>query len=103
MIPKSRAPRRRSGRTRHPQSRTGPARTGLRLAIAATVAVGAVVFALTRDDRDAAGPVDQANEPGVAHVHGLGVNPADGALFVAMQDMDHGTDRGEETVDEPAP
>ncbi|MEJ7846013.1 MAG: F510_1955 family glycosylhydrolase [Acidimicrobiales bacterium] len=86
MIPKSRAPRRRRGQTLHPQSPTGPARTGLRLGIAATVAVvavGAVVFALTRDDRDSAGPVDQANEPGVAHVHGLGVNPADGALFVA--------------------
>ena len=40
------------------------------------------VLALTGDDDDTA-PVAGAAEPGVAHVHGLGVNPADGSIFVA--------------------
>lgn len=73
------------------RSRQAPRRpsTRDRLALYAAVAVAVAVLALavlgvvalTRDD--AATPVAGPDDPGVAHVHGLGVNPADGALFVA--------------------
>jgi hypothetical protein len=45
------------------------------------VAFGAWLAARTLDGRDDRGGL--GDEPGVAHVHGLGVNPADGALHVA--------------------
>jgi hypothetical protein len=34
-------------------------------------------------DSESSGPVAGVGDPGPIHVHGLGVNPADGALFVA--------------------
>lgn len=54
------------------------------VAIAAVVAAAAVGWAVSRvaggdDDPPAAAPT----EPGVSHVHGLGINPADGSLIVA--------------------
>jgi len=65
---------------------TAPSRRGrLALAVAGVVAVAAVVCAVTRiaeqDDEPRLG--DVAGDPGVSHVHGLGVNPADGSLIVA--------------------
>ncbi|MGH9214620.1 MAG: F510_1955 family glycosylhydrolase [Acidimicrobiales bacterium] len=55
------------------------------LAAAAVVLVAAVVaaaVALTGGDDDPS-PTAASDDPGVAHVHGLGVNPADGSIFVA--------------------
>ena len=48
--------------------------------LAAAVLVGAVAYLSERDD--AAAPVSAA-DPGPVHIHGLGVNPKDGALFIA--------------------
>lgn len=53
---------------------------GVALAAAAVVVWAAITIA-GRDDESATGAV--AVESGVAHVHGLGINPADGALIVA--------------------
>jgi hypothetical protein len=54
--------------------------------VAAAIAIPAVVWAgvqLAGSD-DASLPVEAgAGEPGVSHVHGLGINPADGSLIVA--------------------
>jgi hypothetical protein len=51
------------------------------------VAGGLVVAALTAcgdsEDEPAATPTAVVEDPGPVHVHGLGVNPADGALFIA--------------------
>jgi photosystem II stability/assembly factor-like uncharacterized protein len=49
---------------------------------------------LTDGGRSSAGL--PADDPGVAHVHGLGVNPADGSLYVATH---HGTFRLESSKD----
>ena len=56
---------------------------GLLLAIVAVaIVVGAGVgWLTTRDDNSA--PRVAVDDPGVVHVHGLGVNPADSALFAA--------------------
>lgn len=54
------------------------------LAIAGAVAIAAVAWAVVvvaGDDNPR--PGDLAGEPGVSHVHGLGINPADGSLIVA--------------------
>lgn len=48
------------------------------LAALGVVALAAGVWRLSGDD-----PATQAVGPGPVHVHGLGVNPADGALFIA--------------------
>jgi hypothetical protein len=57
---------------------------GLVLAVAAA-AVGALALSAFRGSEDKATLADlvAASEPGPIHVHGLGVNPADGALFIA--------------------
>jgi len=54
-------------------------------AITALVLVGAVLYAVQgRADRVPAGlAVGDFPEPGVVHVHGLGVDPADGTLYAA--------------------
>jgi hypothetical protein len=53
---------------------------GIALTLAAIVGVVALLLVVTRsDDNDEFVWPD----PGVAHVHGLGVNPADGVLYVA--------------------
>ena len=50
---------------------------------AVTVVATAVVAAVSvaRNEGDSAGVVE--GDPGIAHVHGLGVNPADGMVYVA--------------------
>lgn len=58
--------------------------------VAVLVAVPALVWAgirLTGRDRE---PSFTVGDPGVSHVHGLGVNPADDALYIATH---HGTFR----------
>jgi hypothetical protein len=55
------------------------------LTAAAVVVLLAVVWVVSRSagrDEDPR-PGDVAGDPGVSHVHGLGVNPADGSLIVA--------------------
>ncbi len=49
--------------------------------IAVVVVLGGWV--MLRGTASSSRPAAGADEPGVAHVHGLGVNPADGALIVA--------------------
>ncbi|HEX6578697.1 MAG TPA: hypothetical protein VF082_10045, partial [Jiangellaceae bacterium] len=63
---------RRSGRT---------AIYAVAVVVAITLATLGVVV-LTRNDDDSS-PTAGSDDPGVAHVHGLGVNPADGSIFVA--------------------
>ncbi len=46
----------------------------------ALLAVGGVVLA---GGRESDPPAVQASDPGPVHVHGLGINPRDGALFIA--------------------
>jgi len=74
-----------------PQTRRRPARQRrlrggqIALVVAATIAVPVLVWAGVRfagRDDDSARPGDLA-APGVSHVHGLGINPADGSLIVA--------------------
>ncbi len=57
-------------------------------AIAIPVIVWAGVSIAGRDDSPRLG--DLAGDPGVSHVHGLGINPADGSLIVATH---HGSFR----------
>lgn len=48
------------------------------------VVVGlAVAVVLRAGDDETAAPGQSADDPGVSHVHGLGINPADGSLIVA--------------------
>lgn len=76
--------------------RTGPNqskdRNGVRSAahrsvmhvVMALIPLVLVVWSLVRIfGPDDPGPGDLVADPGVSHVHGLGINPADGALFVA--------------------
>ena len=51
----------------------------------AVIAIPALVWAGVRiaGRHDNPRPGDLAGDPGVSHVHGLGINPADGALIVA--------------------
>lgn len=73
----------------HPKAR--PKKSGLstRVFVAALVLggllLGVAAFALARDDDDgtAIGTGVSADDVGPVHVHGLGVNPADGALLIA--------------------
>jgi hypothetical protein len=61
-----------------------PGRTAI-YAVAAVVAITLAtlgVVVLTGNDDDSS-PTAGSDDPGVAHVHGLGVNPADGSIFVA--------------------
>lgn len=74
-----------------PQPRRRPTRRrasrGEKVAVlvAAVIAIAAVGWASAslagRDDDPS--PGDLAGDPGVSHVHGLGINPADGSLVVA--------------------
>lgn len=56
---------------------------GIGVAVAIVIVAGAALFVLARDDDSAPRPGDVAGDPGVSHVHGLGINPADGSLIVA--------------------
>lgn len=55
------------------------------LIVAALIAFAAVAFAVVRvnDHGSTPKPGDLAGDPGVSHVHGLGIDPADGTLYVA--------------------
>ena len=65
--------------------RRSPSR-GRNVAIAAALALAVVALAVslatTRSGREATSPT-MSTDSGVAHVHGLGVNPKDGALYAA--------------------
>jgi hypothetical protein len=50
----------------------------LGLAAVAIVVLGVALWRVTSDDQGSS-----AADPGPVHIHGLGVNPADGALFIA--------------------
>lgn len=67
------------------------------LGVAALAALVAIVWAIQRN-RDGSGGGLAEGDPGVSHVHGLGVDPADGILYAATH---HGLfripDRGEAT------
>ena len=72
---------------------SGSARWGRRwtalVAVGVLVAGGVVVGVISNDPKEdtappaGALPAEEFPEPGVEHVHGLGVDPADGALFAA--------------------
>jgi hypothetical protein len=51
--------------------------------VAGVVAVPVLVWGLASSSNEEPGQLGPAQDPGVAHVHGLGVNPADDSLFVA--------------------
>ncbi len=50
---------------------------------AGLVAAPVLVWALGRSSSEGPGQATSFEDPGVAHVHGLGVNPADDSLYVA--------------------
>ena len=52
-------------------------------AAAAAVIVGAIVIAISLADGDEAAQVTGTDDPGVAHIHGLGIDPSDDALLAA--------------------
>jgi hypothetical protein len=68
--------------TRRPDARRRDWRLPAAAAIVALVAVVWAVSRIAERDEDPR-PGDVAGDPGVSHVHGLGVNPADGSLIVA--------------------
>ena len=72
MTKKNRSPRRatRSGATPF-------------IVVAGLAAIAALVWVLGTSGGEAPGQASPGQDPGVAHVHGLGVNPADGSLYVA--------------------
>ncbi len=72
MTKKNRSPRRasRSGATPF-------------IVVAGLAAIAALVWALASSGSEAPGRASPGEDPGVAHVHGLGVNPADATLYVA--------------------
>jgi hypothetical protein len=64
-------------------SRRASQRTLLAAAAIAAVAVAVVIVVVMSGGDDDPRPDDLAGDPGVSHVHGLGVNPTDGSLIVA--------------------
>lgn len=67
------------------KTRPGPQRIRpvlVALALAPPTVVGAYLLLARDEGTDQAAPANAA-EPGIAHVHGLGINPADGLLRVA--------------------
>lgn len=79
-------PRQRTGASRSRSKRVGFVAAGG--ATLALVVVAALVLANWGDDSP--GAESASEDPGVAHVHGLGINPADETLYVATH---HGTFR----------
>jgi photosystem II stability/assembly factor-like uncharacterized protein len=52
--------------------------------IAALVVAAAVLFVVgCGDDQQGSSPGSKLDDPGPVHVHGLGINPKDGALFIS--------------------
>lgn len=68
--------------TRHPPKRRLPVSPVLLVGVAA-VALAAILWAVAANGGDDNARGGAADDPGVAHVHGLGINPADGSLVVA--------------------
>jgi hypothetical protein len=64
------------------------------LGVVGFVAAGALLW-VSRDSGEATFSGIQAPDPGPVHVHGLGVNPADGALFIATHTGLYRVDEGE--------
>ena len=62
------------------------------LVVIALVAVGALLWRTGGDETFKGVPAD---DPGPIHVHGLGINPGDGALFIATHTGLYRLDRGE--------
>jgi hypothetical protein len=55
-----------------------------RLALSVLAALAALASgACSRDSGESVEPAPKVEDPGPIHVHGLGVNPSDGALFIA--------------------
>lgn len=80
MVP----PRGTSDPARNPRSRARHRPPGLLLGtVTAAVIIGAGVGWLIGGADRAAEDITLEDDPGVLHVHGLGVNPADGVLYVA--------------------
>lgn len=76
---------------RQSRARPGARRDRLIFGAVAVLAIPAMVWVgLRLTDGDGSSPGLPGDDPGVAHVHGLGVNPADGSLYVATH---HGTFR----------
>jgi hypothetical protein len=70
-------------RTRRPAAKPLGRRTFVLPVLVGVVAIiGAALWFVARDESND-DPVSDGADPGVAHVHGLGINPADGALIVA--------------------
>ncbi|MGH9242947.1 MAG: F510_1955 family glycosylhydrolase [Acidimicrobiales bacterium] len=69
-------------RRREPPKRSRLGSRTVALLVGAVAVLGVVLWVLARDDAGS-GPVAGGEDPGVAHVHGLGINPADGSLVVA--------------------
>lgn len=70
--------------THRPTSQRGRRRDTLALGAAVVIAVPAVIWAGMRLTEDGSGQgTELIDDPGVAHIHGLGINPADGSLVVA--------------------
>lgn len=96
MARSKRKPSARPGQTEPRASRSDRRVVGLAVALAVVLAGAAVVAVLSwSTNDDAGGPVA---EPGPVHVHGLGVNPADGALFVATHTGLFRAAKGDSTV-----
>ena len=80
-------PSRHKGRPRPPRGGRGRPSSGRRnrLVFAAALVLVLVLFwaGVRLADRDGASGGLAAGDPGVAHVHGLGVDPADGSLYIA--------------------
>jgi photosystem II stability/assembly factor-like uncharacterized protein len=78
--------RTRSATRARPNRRRPPVRRRDRLVFAAAllVALPVLIWAGFRiAGRDETTPALPGGDPGVAHVHGLGINPADGSLYIA--------------------
>lgn len=58
-------------------------RTGYAAAVLLTALVSLVLTGCGGDSAEVSEPGPVVGDPGPVHVHGLGVNPADGALFIA--------------------
>ncbi|MGH3371845.1 MAG: F510_1955 family glycosylhydrolase [Nocardioidaceae bacterium] len=68
---------------REPPKRSRLGSRTFALLVSAVAVLGVVLWVLARGDDNGSGAVAGGEDPGVAHVHGLGINPADGSLIVA--------------------
>ena len=71
------------------------------LALVGLLAAGGLLWLSADGDEETFSGVP-AEDPGPVHVHGLGVNPADGALFIATHTGLYRVDRGERKAERVA-